>query len=173
MAIIGVRSSAVASAGRPALTGELASFQWASGVQAAPATDFADETGKARTLADFRGRVVLVNFWATWCAPCVREMPSLERLQAALGGPDFTVIALSEDRSGWDKIGPFREKLGLKALPLFHDLRSAAMFAVKATSLPTTVLYDRDGTEIGRLARPAEWDSPEAVALIRHYLDRR
>lgn len=173
MAIIAVRSSAVANPDRPALTGELASFQWAADGRIAPATIFTDAAGRERTLADFRGRVVLVNFWATWCAPCVREMPSLERLQAKLGGPDFTVIALSEDRSGWDKIGPFRDRLGLKALPLYHDVRSAAMFAVKASSLPTTILYDRDGKELGRMSRPAEWDSPDALALIRYFIDRK
>jgi thiol-disulfide isomerase/thioredoxin len=173
MAIIGVRSSAVASADRPALSGDLASFSWASSAQPAPTTGFTDEKGNVRTLKEFRGRVVLVNFWATWCAPCVREMPSLERLQAKLGGPDFTVIALSEDRSGWQKIGPFRDKMGLKALPLFHDVSSGAMFAVKASSLPTTIIYDRDGKEVGRMARPAEWDSPDALALIRYFIARK
>ena len=138
-----------------------------------PDHGFTRANGEKLTLKDFRGRLVLVNFWATWCGPCVREMPSLDRLQATLGGDDFTVIALSEDRKGWEKIAPFRERLGLKALPLYHDTRSQMMFAVKAAGLPTTILVGRDGRELGRLTGPAEWDTPEALALIRYYIGKK
>ena len=89
-----------------------------------------------------------------------------------LGSGDFTVIALSEDRSGWAKIAPFREKLGLTALPLFHDVGSKMMFGAKVRGLPTTILIGRDGRELGRLTGDAEWDSDEAVALIRYYLGK-
>lgn len=170
MAIIGVRSSAVAAEIAAPAAGVFAELDTSSAGTPAPATVFTDEAGTERTLADFRGRFVLVNFWATWCAPCVREMPSLERLQAKLGGDDFTVIALSEDRSGWAKIAPFRDRLELAGLPLYHDVGSAMMFAAKAASLPTTILFDRDGREIGRHAIPAEWDSDEAVALLRRHM---
>lgn len=136
----------------------------------APATPFTDAAGRNLSLADFRGRLVLVNFWATWCGPCVREMPSLERLHKQLGGADFTVIALSEDRKGWEVIAPFRTRIGLGDLPLFHDLKSETMFSLKGRGLPTTILFDREGYELGRLVGPAEWDTPEAVALIRYYL---
>lgn len=137
---------------------------------AAPDTLFTDSKGRERTLRDFRGKIVLVNFWATWCGPCVREMPSLERLHAKLAGKNFTVIALSEDRKGWDKITPFRKQLGLTELPLFHDVRSKMMFAAKARGLPTTILVGRNGQELGRLTGPAEWDTDETVALIRYYI---
>jgi len=147
-------------------------FEQSSNPAPAPETTFTDESGTELTLRNFRGRVVLVNFWATWCGPCVREMPSLERLHNKLKGPDFSVIALSKDRKGWEKIGPFRDKLNLQDLPLYHDVKSQMMFATKARGLPTTLLIGRDGTELGRLTGPAEWDTDEAVALIRYYIGR-
>tara|TARA_Y100001970_G_C14255003_1_gene874602 strand:- start:2004 stop:2294 length:291 start_codon:yes stop_codon:yes gene_type:complete len=83
---------------------------------------------------------------------------------------DFLVIALSEDREGWEKIGPFRDKLGLRGLPLYHDVDSKMMFAAKARGIPTTILIDRDGRELGRLIGVAEWNSPEATALMQYYI---
>ena len=137
-----------------------------------PAAGFTEQGGKMRALKDFGGQIVLMNFWATWCGPCVREMPSLERLHQKLGSRDFTVIALSEDRKGWEKITPFRQELGLTALPLFHDVGSKMMFGAKVRGLPTTILIGRDGRELGRLTGHAEWDSDEAVALMRYYLSK-
>ncbi len=133
-------------------------------------TIFTDKNGTQLTLANFRGRIVLVNFWATWCGPCVREMPSLMHLHNKLKDRDFLVIALSEDREGWEKIGPFRDKLGLRGLPLYHDVDSKMMFAAKARGIPTTILIDRDGRELGRLIGVAEWNSPEATALMQYYI---
>jgi thiol-disulfide isomerase/thioredoxin len=123
--------------------------------------------GMPVSLADFRGRVILLNFWATWCAPCVAEMPSLDRLEAMLGGKDFTVIALSEDLSP-TAIGPFFSEHGLTRLRRYHDPAGALARAFSLRGLPTTVLIDREGRVLGRFEGPAEWDSPEAVALIRH-----
>ena len=148
-------------------------FELAAAPGPAPATIFTTEDGTKRTLESFRGKIVLLNFWATWCGPCVREMPSLERLHNTLNGADFTVIALSEDRKGWEKITPFRKQIGLKTLPLFHDVSSKMMFAAKTRGLPTTLLIGRDGQELGRLTGPAEWDSDEAVALMRYYIGRK
>lgn len=148
-------------------------FDPAAAPTALPATAFTEQDGAKRVLADFGGKIVLMNFWATWCGPCVREMPSLERLHQKLGSKDFTVIALSEDRKGWEKITPFRKQLGLTALPLFHDVGSRMMFGAKVRGLPTTILIGRDGRELGRLTGHAEWDSDEAVALMRHYLSKR
>jgi thiol-disulfide isomerase/thioredoxin len=175
MAIIGADSSTYArdnGDSGPPRTGWMEKFEPSPNPAPAPETTFTDESGTELTLRNFRGRVVLVNFWATWCGPCVREMPSLERLHNKLKGPDFSVIALSEDRKGWEKIGPFRDKLNLHDLPLYHDVKSKMMFATKARGLPTTLLIGRDGTELGRLTGHAEWDTDEAVALMRYYIGR-
>jgi thiol-disulfide isomerase/thioredoxin len=171
MAIIGADSSTYANTGPPR-TGWMERFKPAGTSVAAPDAIFTDSKGRERTLQDFRGKIVLVNFWATWCGPCVREMPSLERLHAKLAGKNFTVIALSEDRKGWDKITPFRKQLGLTGLPLFHDVDSKMMLAAKAPGLPTTILVGRNGQELGRLIGFVEWDADEAVALIRYYIEK-
>ncbi len=135
-----------------------------------PETRFLDPSGKEVTLADFKGRVVLVNFWATWCAPCIRELPSLDRLQADMGGKDFTVLTINEDRTGAEVAKPFLEKHGWKNLPVNVDRRLALSRALGVHGMPTTFLIDRDGRIVGSLAGAAEWDSKEAKALIRHYL---
>ncbi len=157
---------------RPPISGWMEKFTPAAEPAPPPALAFHDAAGTALDLSKFEGRVVLVNFWATWCAPCIREMPSLVRLQQTLGGEDFTVIAVSLDRKGFDVIGPFVAKHELAALTIFHDPKSRSALALKIGGLPTTVLFDRAGRELGRLAGIAEWDSDEAVELIRHYLGR-
>ncbi len=136
-----------------------------------PEIRFTDGAGTALTLGDFRGRLVLLNIWATWCAPCVREMPSLDRLEARLSGPGFTVIALSQDRSGIDEVARFYTRLGLRNLGLYVDRTARSQVALGVYGLPTTLLIGPDGHEIGRFIGPAEWESAEALALIRHYLE--
>ena len=135
-----------------------------------PDVGFVDADGRAASLADFRGRVVLLNLWATWCVPCRREMPALERLQAKLGGAEFIVLPLSIDRGGLPPVKRFYEELGLEALGIFVDQSGAATRKLATTGVPTTLLIDRDGREIGRLIGAAEWDSPDAIALIREHL---
>ena len=134
---------------------------------AVPDIRFKDGGGKPRTLADFRGKVVLLNIWATWCAPCRKEMPTLDRLQAELGGPDFEVVALSMDRAGPEQVKKFFAETGVKHLALNIDVSAKSMFTLGAPGLPMTLLIDRKGGEIGRLIGPAEWDSPEMVDFIR------
>lgn len=136
-----------------------------------PTLAFADGAGKPMTLAGFRGRVVLLNLWATWCVPCRAEMPALDRLQAKLGGPDFQVVPVSIDRKGLEVVTPFYRDLGLAALPVYVDQSGAAAREVKALGIPTTLLVDRDGREIGRRMGPAEWDGADALALIRRALE--
>ncbi|MER9894459.1 TlpA family protein disulfide reductase [Mesorhizobium sp. M0119] len=132
-----------------------------------PEISFEDGNGKLKTLADFRGKVVLLNIWATWCAPCRKEMPTLDRLQAKLGGPDFEVVALSMDRAGPEIVKKFFAEIGIKHLALNIDASGKAMFAIGTVGLPATLLINRDGKEIGRLIGPAEWDAPDLVDFIR------
>ena len=140
-----------------------------------PASDLAFEDGAGRrlTLADFRGRVVLLNFWATWCGPCVVEMPSLDRLQARLGGADFTVVALSQDRGGAEVVAPFYRRLGLAGLGVYLDPLNRVARAFAVQGLPTTIILDRQGRAVGALEGPAEWDSPEAMALVERFMGEK
>jgi thiol-disulfide isomerase/thioredoxin len=131
-----------------------------------PALAFIDGDGTPKTVADFAGRVVLLNIWATWCVPCRAEMPALDRLQAKLGGPDFQVVALSIDRKGLEVVKPFYAELGLSSLGIYLDRAGTAARALATVGVPTTLLIDREGREIGRKVGPAQWDEPNAIALI-------
>lgn len=135
-----------------------------------PEIRFEDGDGQPRALANFSGKVVLLNVWATWCIPCRKEMPTLDRLQAELGGPDFEVIALSIDRAGPEVVRKFFGEIGIEHLALHIDASSKAMFTLGVVGLPTTLLIDREGKEVGRLIGPAEWDSPEMAAFIRTHI---
>ncbi|MDX8477959.1 TlpA disulfide reductase family protein [Mesorhizobium sp. VK24D] len=133
---------------------------------AVPGFSFTDEDGKQKALADYSGKLVLLNLWATWCAPCRKEMPTLDRLEAKLGGPDFEVVALSMDRGGPDVVRKFFAETGVTHLALNIDSSGKAMFTLGALGLPMTLLIDGGGKEIGRLIGPAEWDSPEMTEFI-------
>ncbi len=130
---------------------------------------FTDAEGALVTLKDKRGTVVLINFWATWCPPCVHEMPSLERLQSELGGDGFEVLAINEDREA-RVIGPFYDHFGLTELRGYHDPNGRLSRRLKITGLPTTILVDHRGNEVGRVVGRVEWDSPASIALIHYYL---
>ncbi len=136
----------------------------------APAQTVIDADGRAVGVADFRDRVLLINFWATWCAPCVREMPSLDRLQAKLGDAGLTVMAVSADRKGVEKVLPFYREHDLQHLDVFLDPKGTFARAMEVRGLPSTILVDPQGRVIGRLEGPLEWDGPEAERLIRHFL---
>ncbi len=126
---------------------------------------FEDADGQSRSLTDFRGKVVLLNIWATWCVPCRKEMPTLDRLQAKLGGADFEVVALSIDRR-MDAVRKFFAEVGIQKLAMYLDSSAKATRELGAVGLPTTLLLDREGREVGRLIGPAEWDSPAMVEFI-------
>lgn len=138
----------------------------------APMTNivFQDESGAETGLDKWKGRVVLLNLWATWCAPCRKEMPELDALQKKLGSADFEVVALSLDRQGAETARKFLDETKASSLKLYVDPSARALDAVKAPGLPTTVLIDREGREVGRLVGPADWASPEAVALVEKVL---
>ena len=155
------------------IKGQMINFTLSDNLKPAPAVAFVDAGGAERTLADFQGKVVLVNLWATWCAPCLREMPALDRLNAKLGGDDFLVLALAQERKGLEAVKAFLDKHDIRSLAAYVDQPMNATRAFGAFGLPASVLLDREGSELGRLVGPAEWDSPEAVALMRHFIARR
>lgn len=131
-----------------------------------PDLTFLDRDGAERTLADWNGKVVLLNLWATWCAPCKHEMPMLDRLQARLGSDAFEVVAVSLDRGGPKKPLTFYEKAGIEHLGFYIDKTMRLGSSLKAKGMPITVLFDAEGRELGRLTGPAEWDTDEAVNFI-------
>lgn len=130
-----------------------------------------DADGAARRLADHRGRVVVVNFWATWCPPCVKEMPSLDRLAGALEGTEADVVALSADFGDISRPRAFYERTGIAHLALYHDRDKEVARGAGVQGLPVTLILDREGREVARLTGDAEWDAPEALAVIRALLD--
>jgi thiol-disulfide isomerase/thioredoxin len=136
----------------------------------APELTFLDAAGNEVRLADFQGEVVVLNLWATWCAPCRREMPSLDRLQARHGEDGLEVIALSLDRGDVEKVRDFFAELGIAHLAIYRDPTGRAGRELGAPGLPTTVVIDRAGQEVGRLLGPAEWDSEAALAVIQALL---
>lgn len=137
------------------------------------AFSFADATGASKELAQWKGKVVLLNLWATWCAPCRKEMPDIAKLQAEMGGPDFEVIALSVDRKGLEASKAFLQEIGAESLKAYVDPESKSLAALQALGLPATLLIDRQGKEAGRLLGPADWASDEAKALVRALLDEK
>ncbi len=130
---------------------------------------FEDGQGRKRALSDFRGRVVLLNVWATWCVPCREEMPALDRLQQNFGGPGFEVLALAIDAGGAAAVKRFYEEIGIRALAVYVDRTMRASGDLAVVGVPTTLLIDRDGREIGRRTGPAPWDKPETVRWIAAY----
>ena len=121
----------------------------------------------------FAANSVLLNVWATWCAPCRKEMPTLDRLQGQLGGPDFEVVALSIDRGGADVVRKFYSEIGIRRLPLRLDAAAEAQSKLGSAGVPTTLLVDRQGREIGRLIGRAEWDSSEMIAFLRNVIAQK
>jgi thiol-disulfide isomerase/thioredoxin len=163
---------AVATAGRiaPLAHGEVAALAVAHTPFRVPDLAFKDAAGHERTLADWRGRTVLVNLWATWCVPCRREMPALDGLEAKLGGPNFDVVAINIDTRDPQKPLNFLRDAGVTHLAYYAD-PSAKVFqdlkaAGKAFGMPTTLIVDRSGCEIGEMAGPAEWASQDGVKLV-------
>ena len=160
-------SPALAKLGPELLTGSLAKFTIAKEPKPLPELAFTDADDKPLKLADYKGKTVLLNFWATWCGPCVKEMPSLDKLQAEMGKDHFIVVPLSLDGPSRSKVAPFYADKKLANLGIYFDKGKKVMGALDVTVLPTSVLIDPEGREIGRLEGEAEWDKPEALALIK------
>lgn len=135
-----------------------------------PEFSFKDGDDNTVSLATFRGKVVLLNVWATWCPPCREEMPTLDRLQARVGGEDFTVLPLSIDATSAAAITDFYAETGIKHLGAYIDSPGVSMDALRIRGIPATLLIDRQGREVGRMLGPAEWDSPEFLTFFRSYI---
>lgn len=158
----------------PEFSGEQRSFSWRWKPTRIPPFEFQRiDSGETRTLAHFKGRVVLVNVWATWCPPCVAEMPALDNLQALRGGEDFVVLALSVDSQGPDVVTAFMQKHGLENLVPYIGNGRETFDHFRMAELPTTFLLGRDGSVWGAMAGAAEWDSARALALIDYAINLR
>jgi len=156
--------------------GEVAAVSVASAPRRLPDLTFTDASGKPRKLSEWRGRTVLLNLWATWCVPCRKEMPALDALQAKFGGEKFEVVAVNIDTRNLDKPKAWLQDVGVNRLNyygdpsanVFQDLKAIG----KAFGMPTTLLIDPQGCELGTLAGPAEWASDDAVKLIASVVGR-
>jgi thiol-disulfide isomerase/thioredoxin len=159
----------------PLAHGEVAALALAQTPFRVPDLAFKDGEGRSHSLAEWRGRTVLLNLWATWCVPCRREMPALDALQGDLGGPKFEVVAVDIDTRDPAKPLGFLKEIGVRHLAYYSD-DSAKVFqdlkvAGKAFGMPTTVIVDPAGCEIGNMAGPAEWASADGLALLRAAID--
>jgi len=164
------RAAETASRIAPLVHGEVAALAVARTPFSVTDLAFKDSAGHGRTLADWRGRTVLLNLWATWCVPCLREMPALDALQARLGDANFEVVAVNIDTRDPDKPLAFLKRVGVTQLAYYSD-QSARVFedlktAGKAFGMPTTLIVDREGCEIADMAGPAEWSSDDGVKLV-------
>lgn len=147
-------------------TGTMTAFVYKSAPEPVAEFPFFDGAKETKTIATKKGKVVLLNLWATWCGPCREEMPSLDRLQQTMGSDKFEVVAVSVDKNGFDTARKFLDGVGVKSLAFYSDPTGRAPSQVKAIGMPATLLVDAEGREIGRLMGPAEWDSPDAKRLI-------
>jgi thiol-disulfide isomerase/thioredoxin len=164
-------SLALADKLRPLASGEIAALNVAKAPKLATDIAFEGPEGKKLSLADFKGRAVLLNLWATWCVPCRAEMPALDKLQAEAGGPGFEVAAVNVDTARVERAPKFLDEIGVTHLTRYSDHSGDAFetlrLAGKALGLPTSLLIDAQGCELGVVAGPANWTSPEALAAVR------
>ena len=155
----------------PLAIGEVAALTMASKPRQMPDLAFMDGDGQPKKLSDWSGKTVLLNLWATWCVPCRKEMPALDRLQGKLGSDKFAVVAVNIDTRDADKPKAFLKDTNLTRLGNFHDTKAKVFQDLKgiglALGMPTSVLIDGHGCEIGNMAGPAEWDTPDAIELIQ------
>jgi thiol-disulfide isomerase/thioredoxin len=166
IALLGVALAQPAAAAELPRLGEMQKFTLSAERKPAAMAEFLDPNDQPVTLDVFRGKVVLVNLWATWCVPCREEMPALDRLQAKRGGKDFAVVAVAQDRAGRSKVERFLGQIGARHLASYLDTSMKSGRAWGAYGLPTSLLIDRQGREIGRLVGIAEWDQADALRLI-------
>ena len=154
----------------PLAKGELAALQVSSEPRRAEQFAFERDGGGKLSVADFKGRPILLNLWATWCAPCRAEMPTLDRLQADKGGPGFEVVAVNVDTARLEKRAAFLDSVGAKTLVRYSDSSGDAFETLRkagrALGLPVTLVIDKDGCELAAVEGGAKWDSADAQALV-------
>jgi len=160
----------------PLAHGEVAAVKVADEARKLPDLVFRDAAGQPKSLADWRGRTVLLNLWATWCVPCRREMPALDALQDKLGAPDFEVVAVNIDTRNLDKPKSWLREVGVDHLAYYSDANAKVFQDLKAIGkaigMPTTLIVDPNGCELASLAGPAEWASDDGVKLVGAALGR-
>jgi len=151
----------------PALAAALPAFTPAAAGETAPDVPFLEGDDTARRLADYGGKPLVLNFWATWCAPCVREMPDLDRLRADFAVEGIEVLAISEDRQGMAKVDAFYAETGIVNLPRLLDPKGALSRALKLRGMPTTYFFDAAGRTIGSVEGPAPWHEPALRTALK------
>jgi len=178
LTVIGVTSifvsvSAYSDHGKPPIKGIVNNFIELRRPAPAPITPLLSRNQGQINLESFHGKFVLLNFWATWCVPCVRELPSLSRLNAQFSDKNFQVVLVSQDRAGFKQTDTFIEEHKIDIPQAFIDNKLKYSRAMDINSIPTTILIGTDGVEIGRLVGSIEWDHKEAIALINYYLGHK
>jgi thiol-disulfide isomerase/thioredoxin len=160
----------VAESVAPLAKGEVAAMSIAKTPEPMPELAFFDASGARKTLADFKGKTVLLNLWATWCVPCRQEMPALDHLQKEAGSDKFEVVTINIDTSRLERAKAFFNEVGVKSLAYYSDPKAEIFFQLKQTGkvmgLPTTFLIDSAGCQIGLMSGPAAWDSADGKALV-------
>jgi len=147
--------------------GDMKKLNFHSTPQPVPETEFTHQNGQSVTLSEFSGKIVVVNFWATWCAPCREEMPMLSELQTELGGEDFEVVTIATGRNAQPAMEKFFDEIGVDNLPLHRDRNQQLARQMGVFGLPVTVILDRKGREIARLQGDAHWNSKSAKQILR------
>jgi thiol-disulfide isomerase/thioredoxin len=161
--LYGTRGTAVHDTPPPILD----KFELTAERSAIPDMQFADGMGAMRSLSEFRGRVLLVNLWATWCAPCVAELPDLAEAHEALKDAAVAILPIDMERLEADKVAEFLEEKNAGALPVYIDRTYAVMRGMEANALPLTVLIDKEGNEIGRAQGAQAWNHPDVISYLR------
>jgi thiol-disulfide isomerase/thioredoxin len=146
-------------------------FLLSPATQARPEVVWTDQSGAAMDLSNFAGKVVLVNFWASWCDTCETELPTIAKLKSLLGTQDFAVVGINTDQAGGPVARRAFRKLGIGNLDIYLDRSNRASRSFGVTTIPTSIIFDREGREVGKIEQATDWSSDEAVELIRFFID--
>jgi thiol-disulfide isomerase/thioredoxin len=160
-----------AQADGPPLDGEMSRFNFSTSEAPFSNVSLTDQDDNQSYLSQFRGKVVVLNVWASWCGPCVMEMPGLDHLQASFSSNDLAVVPVSIDRGGAHQAMPYLNRMNVHAMTPYFDHSNSIGRLLGASRIPVTVIIGRDGNEIGRFIGTTEWDSEEAKSLIKYFIN--